>query len=164
MVWDSKWFSTWPAAARGWRRVDSDSRGLAETAELARADVAQVSTHTVVMMREFGGTGWAIYDAATGKKVKQQIGIQTRLFQRLQLIYLFTAGHRKSRSLDTLARKNGIDPVGLRRTVDAHNQGLASGAEDSAPKDRSSARLSRRGRSTRSIFRPGRRCSFRFPG
>ncbi|PRC48591.1 pyridine nucleotide-disulfide oxidoreductase, partial [Mycobacterium sp. ITM-2017-0098] len=92
------------------------------------------ATHSNVMMREFGGTGWAVYDAQTWKKIKSQIATQTQLFQRLQLIYLFTAGHRKSSSLAGLARKNGIDPTGLRRTVDAYNKGLADGTGDPARK------------------------------
>jgi 3-oxo-5alpha-steroid 4-dehydrogenase len=93
------------------------------------------ATHGNVMMREFGGAGWAIYDAKTWRRVKTQIRTQTQLFQRLQLIYLFTVGHRKSPTIEGLARKNGIDPVGLRRTVDAYNRGLASGAGDPARKD-----------------------------
>jgi 3-oxo-5alpha-steroid 4-dehydrogenase len=92
------------------------------------------ATHGNKMMREFGGTGWAVYDAQTWKKVRKQIRVQTQLFQRLQLIYLFTTGHKKSTSIEELARKNGIDPAGLRDTVDAYNKGLASGAGDPARK------------------------------
>jgi 3-oxo-5alpha-steroid 4-dehydrogenase len=92
------------------------------------------ATHGNVMMREFGGTGWAVYDAQTWRAVKRQIRTQTQLFQRLQLIYLFTTGHRRSHSIEDLARKNGIDPTGLRRTVNAYNNGLASGAGDPAHK------------------------------
>ena len=94
------------------------------------------ATHSNVLMRQFGGTGWAIYDAATWRKIKSQIVTQTQLFQRLQLIYLFTTGHRRSATLDGLARTNGIDPAGLRRTVDEYNDGLARGTGDPAHKDR----------------------------
>lgn len=94
------------------------------------------ATHSDVMMREFGGTGWAIYDAQTWQKIKSQIRTQTQLFQRLQLIYLFTTGHRKSSSIEGLARKNGIDPTGLRKTVDEYTEGLATGAGDPARKQR----------------------------
>lgn len=93
------------------------------------------ATHSTVMMREFGGTGWAIYDARTWAKIRGQVRTQTQLFQRLQLIYLFTTGHRKSSTLEGLARKNGIDPAGLRRTVDAYNSGIVSGTGDPAHKD-----------------------------
>ncbi|BBZ22674.1 FAD-binding protein [Mycolicibacter hiberniae] len=93
------------------------------------------ATHGNVLMREFDGVGWAIYDAATWQKVREQIREQTQLFQRLQLIYLFTLGHKKAPSLEGIARKNGIDPHGLRQTVDQYNAGLASGTGDPAHKD-----------------------------
>jgi 3-oxo-5alpha-steroid 4-dehydrogenase len=92
------------------------------------------ATHGNVMMREFGGKGWAIYDAQTWKKVKKQIRKQTQLFQRLQLIYLLSIGHQKSHSIEALARKNGIDPARLRLTVDAYNEGVTGGTGDPAHK------------------------------
>lgn len=88
------------------------------------------ATHGNVMMREFGGCGWAIYDAPTWQKVRAQIGEQTQLFQRLQLIYLFTVGHKKAATIEAIARKNGIDPAGLRRTFDEYRRGIDSGAGD----------------------------------
>ncbi|TQR86570.1 FAD-binding protein [Mycobacterium hodleri] len=94
------------------------------------------ATHGNVMMREFGGSGWAVYDARTWKKVREQIADQTQLFQRLQLVYLLTIGHEKADSIDELARKNGIDPAGLRRTVDGYNESLADGTGDPAHKQR----------------------------
>ncbi|OBB72738.1 FAD-binding protein [Mycobacterium sp. 852014-52144_SCH5372336] len=94
------------------------------------------ATHGNVMMREFGGAGWAIYDAPTWRKVKTQIREQTQLFQRLQLIYLFTIGHRKASTVEGIAGKNGIDPTGLRRTVEDYNRGIADGAGDPAHKER----------------------------
>lgn len=93
------------------------------------------ATHGNVMMREFGGAGWAIYDAPTWRKVKDQIREQTQLFQRLQLIYLFTLGHKKASTIEDIAVKNGIDPSGLRRTVDEYNHGIRSGAGDPAHKE-----------------------------
>jgi 3-oxo-5alpha-steroid 4-dehydrogenase len=93
------------------------------------------ATHGNVMMREHGGSGWAVYDAPTWRKVKDQIRSQTQLFQRLQLVYLFTVGHKKANSIEALAAKNGIDPAGLRRTVDAYNAGVGSGAGDPAHKE-----------------------------
>ncbi|KUI01186.1 pyridine nucleotide-disulfide oxidoreductase [Mycolicibacterium acapulense] len=93
------------------------------------------ASHGNVMMREFGGMGWAIYDAPTWRKMKKQIRDQTQVFQRLQLIYLFTVGHKKAHSIEDIAIENGIDPAGLRRTVDEYNHGIASGAGDPAHKD-----------------------------
>lgn len=93
------------------------------------------ATHGDVMMRCFGGAGWVVYDARTWRKVRAQIGDQTQLFQRLQLLYLLTVGHEKATSIEGLAAKNGIDPTGLRRTVDEYNAGILSGAGDPAHKD-----------------------------
>lgn len=98
------------------------------------------ATHGDVLMREFGGRGWAIYDAATWKKIHQQMRDQTHVFQRLQLAYLFTIGHKKAHSIDAIAERNGIDAAGLRRTVEEYNHGIASGAGDPAHKDRSLCR------------------------
>ena len=93
------------------------------------------ATHGNVMMREFGGTGWAIYDAATWRKIKAQIKDQTHVFQRLQIWYLRSIGHKKAASIEGIAEKNGIDVTGLRKTVDEYNRGIASGAGDPAHKD-----------------------------
>lgn len=93
------------------------------------------ATHGNVMMREFDGTGWAIYDAQTWKKVRDQINEQTQVFQRLQLVYLLTVGHKKAATIEEIAVKNGIDPVGLRSTVDAYHHGISSGAGDPARKE-----------------------------
>lgn len=93
------------------------------------------ATHGDVMMREFGGKGWAIYDAKTWRKVKKQIRDQTQLFQRLQLVYLFTVGHKKAHTIEDIAIRNGIDPAGLRRTVDEYNDGIVSGAGDPVHKE-----------------------------
>lgn len=93
------------------------------------------ATHGDVMMRQFGGTGWAIYDAPTWKKIRDQVNDQTQLFQRLQLLYLRTIGHKKALTIEGIAEKNGIDPKGLRRTVDAYTDGIISGAGDPARKD-----------------------------
>lgn len=98
------------------------------------------ATHGDVLMRTFGGIGWAIYDAETWRKVRGQIRTETQVFQRLQLIYLLTVGHRKARSIEDLAARNGIDPAGLRRTVDDYNSGLGRGAGDPAHKDASLCR------------------------
>ncbi|MGE2834724.1 FAD-binding protein [Mycobacterium sp. SMC-4] len=92
------------------------------------------AAHGEVMLRKFGGRGWAIYDAATWRKIRTQMKDQTQVFQRLQLWYLLSVGHKKAATVEELAAKNGIDPAGLRRTVDAYNDGIRSGAGDPAHK------------------------------
>lgn len=91
------------------------------------------ATHGNVMMREFGGSGWAVYDADNWKKARKQVWSQTQIFQKLQVLYLLTIGHKKARTLDALARKTGVDAAGLRATVQAYNAGIAAG-EDPAHK------------------------------
>ncbi|PJK19759.1 FAD-binding protein [Mycolicibacterium goodii] len=93
------------------------------------------AAHGNVLMREFGGTGWAIYDAATWRKISAQITEQTQVFQRLQIWYLRTIGHKKAATIEGIAAKNGIDAAALRKTVDEYNRGIASGAGDPAHKD-----------------------------
>lgn len=105
----------------------------ADGARIANEDLYG-ATHGDVLMRRFGGTGWAIYDAHTWRKIKTQISEQTQVFQRLQLLYLFTRGHKKAASIKALAGANGIYPAGLQRTVDAYNMGVESGTGDPAHK------------------------------
>lgn len=93
------------------------------------------ATHGNVMMREHGGKGWAVYDAVSWKKARKQFWTQTQIFQKLQAAFLFTIGHKKAGTLDSLAAKIGVDVVGLKRTVAAYNDGIASGAGDPAHKD-----------------------------
>lgn len=93
------------------------------------------ATHGDAMMRRFHGHGRVIYDARTWRKVRTQINDQTQIFQRLQLLYLLTVGHKKATSIEELAVKNGIDPAGLSRTVDDYNAGITSRAGDPAHKD-----------------------------
>lgn len=93
------------------------------------------ATHGNVMMREFGGSGWAFYDADTWKKARGQVSSQAQIFQKLQTIYLFSPiGRKKASSLEALAKKAGVDVRGLRETVDAYNRGIATGSGDPAHK------------------------------
>ncbi len=93
------------------------------------------ATHGNVMMRQFDGVGWAIYDAPTWRKVRKQVRDQTQVFQRLQLWYLRSVGHKRARTIEQIAAANGIDPRGLRATVDAYNRGIADGTGDPARKE-----------------------------
>ena len=92
------------------------------------------ATHGNVMMRQFGGRGWAIYDSSIWRKAFRQVPSQTQIFQKLMMVYQFTLGHMKAKSLGELAEKAGIDPKGLQATVDAYNKGITTGAGDPAHK------------------------------
>lgn len=93
------------------------------------------ATHGNVLMREFGGKGWAVFDSASWKKARGQFWRQTQIFQKAQAIYIFATGHQKARTLDELAAKMGVDASGLRSTVEAYNRGIADGTGDPAHKD-----------------------------
>lgn len=92
------------------------------------------ATHSNVLMREFGGKGWAILDANLWKKGKQQFWTQTQIFQKLQLLYILTLGHKRARTLESLATKIGVDQQELLKTVEAYNSGIHSGVGDPAHK------------------------------
>ena len=66
-------------------------------------------------MREFGGRGWAIYDARPWRKIKTQIKDQTQVFQRLQLWYLLTIGHKKAATIEAIAQRFAVDDNVVRR-------------------------------------------------
>ncbi|GLY66559.1 FAD-binding protein [Amycolatopsis taiwanensis] len=65
-----------------------------------------------------------ILDAA-----KSQLAGQTLWFQRWQANYLFTVGHLKAGNIEELATRTGIDPAGLRRTLDTYNADARSGKD-----------------------------------
>lgn len=92
------------------------------------------ATHGNVLMREFGGKGWAVYDADIWKKARGQFWTQTQIFHKLTATFTFTLGHKRARTLDALAGKMGVDAAGLQQTVAAYNAGITSAAGDPAHK------------------------------
>jgi 3-oxo-5alpha-steroid 4-dehydrogenase len=88
------------------------------------------ATHSAVLIDEHGGRGHLIVDHAIWTQARGQIRSQTLIFQAVQAIYLFTAGHRKAATLDVLARKIGVPPAGLTETIRAYNEGIRTGAGD----------------------------------
>ncbi|MBP3044228.1 FAD-binding protein [Arthrobacter jiangjiafuii] len=92
------------------------------------------ATHGDVLMRGFGGKGWAVYDAVSWGKSRRQFWSQTQIFQKLQAVFLFTIGHTSAKSVSALAAKIGVDPDGLHKSVEEYNMGIASGQGDPAHK------------------------------
>lgn len=92
------------------------------------------ATHGNVLMREFGGKGWAVYDADNWKKARGQYWTQTQIFHKLLATYTFTVGHKRARTLEALAAKMGVDPSRMGQTISAYNAGIASDAGDPAHK------------------------------
>lgn len=93
------------------------------------------ATHGNVLMREFGGKGWAVYDADNWKKARGQFWTQTQVFHKLTAAFTFTLGHKRAGTLEALAAKMGVDAAGMAQTISAYNSGIASGAGDPAHKE-----------------------------
>jgi 3-oxo-5alpha-steroid 4-dehydrogenase len=92
------------------------------------------ATHSEVLVRRFASRGFLILDADMWKRARSQLVTQTLLFQRAQLAWVFTVGHRKAHTLQELADKLGISPSGMVTTVNEYNHAMASGVEDPAHK------------------------------
>lgn len=82
------------------------------------------------MVKEHGGTGWMLADAALMSEAKRQLLSQTLWFQRAQAAALMFYGAARGRSLPEVARAAGIDPEGLQATVTAHNEAIDAGEAD----------------------------------
>lgn len=93
------------------------------------------ATHGNVLMRRFGGKGWAVYDADNWKKARRQFWTQTQIFHKLTAAFTFTLGHTRARTLEELATKTGVDPAAMMETVSAYNTGIASDSGDPAHKE-----------------------------
>lgn len=101
--------------ADGHRMVDESRYGAALGAAIADAP---------------GHRAWLLVDADLAARVRAQIGEQTVWFQRLQLERLLRIGSVSAPTVEEAATRAGIDPAGLRRTVDAHNEAIAQGLPD----------------------------------
>lgn len=93
---------------------------------------ARIGDH---IARQEGAKAYLVVDSRVLEEAKRQLPSQTLWFQRLQATYLFTVGHHKGADLEQAARRAGIDPEGLRRTVEAYNADARAGAPDRMGKD-----------------------------
>ncbi|MDJ0393375.1 FAD-binding protein [Rhodococcus sp. G-MC3] len=82
-----------------------------------------------VIVEKGEGRGWLLADADLVREAKKQLPLQSMWFQRVQNAGLMLTAKRAD-TIEDLARKVGIDPVGLRETVDRHNTAIASGSAD----------------------------------
>lgn len=80
-------------------------------------------------------SAYLIVDARMLADAKRQVPEQTLWFQRLQTTYLFSVGHEKGATVEQLARRVGIDPAGLARTIDRYNDDRRAGRPDLMEKD-----------------------------
>lgn len=88
------------------------------------------ATHSNVMVREYGANCRLVLDHNQWIKALKQVPSQSQIFHWAMSLYLYTLGHKRADTLEELAEKIGVDPAGLRKTVDEYNEGLANGTGD----------------------------------
>ncbi|MCP2299099.1 3-oxo-5alpha-steroid 4-dehydrogenase [Nocardia amikacinitolerans] len=81
------------------------------------------------LINEHEGKGWLLADARLMRTAIAQIRTQATWFQRGQFEVMRRNAVRGA-TLEAVAAKAGIDPAGLRATVDAHNAAIANGTPD----------------------------------
>ncbi|WP_181696033.1 FAD-binding protein [Nocardia sp. GTS18] len=99
----------------GSRMVDESRYGAALGAAIATAP---------------GHRAWLLVDAELAAEARTQIAGQSVWFQRMQTERLLRFGRTTGRTIEEAATRAGVDPAGLRATVDAHNQAIEQGAPD----------------------------------
>lgn len=76
-----------------------------------------------------GGHGWLLADADLVRDARKQLPSQSMWFQRVQNAGLMRTAQRGD-TIEAVARAAGIDPVGLRATVEKHNAAIESAGTD----------------------------------
>jgi 3-oxo-5alpha-steroid 4-dehydrogenase len=105
---------------RAGRRVGDESRYGAAIGE------AIVARHE--------GRAWLLADRDTVARARRELRRSTLWFQRLQALYLLTAGRVSAPTVAEVAARAGIDPAGLAATLAAYNAAAAAGQADPAGK------------------------------
>lgn len=82
------------------------------------------------MIEEHGGKGWILADDRLLKQARVDLAQQAIWFQRLQMEAMLRTDSVRGDTLDAVATKAGVDPVGLHQTVAAHNDAAANGMPD----------------------------------
>ncbi|WP_036527377.1 FAD-binding protein [Nocardia sp. CNY236] len=111
-----------PSAFTGAILVDADGRRVIDEtrygAAIGRALVA-----------EHGAKGWLLVDDVLMRRAIGQIAGEATWFQRMQFETMRRTAIRGA-TVEVAAAKAGIDPAGLRATVEAHNAAIDAGAPD----------------------------------
>ncbi|RCW44561.1 3-oxo-5alpha-steroid 4-dehydrogenase [Halopolyspora algeriensis] len=124
----SAWrFITPPSSLLGGALVDEAGRRVCDESRYGAA-LGQT------LVTEHGGRGWLLIDAQLRREAKRQLREQTVWFQRWQTRYLLAAGSTSGTTLEQVASRAGIDPAGLRATVEEHNTAARRGEADPAGK------------------------------
>ncbi|MDF3336849.1 FAD-binding protein [Mycolicibacterium septicum] len=82
------------------------------------------------MIQDHGGRGWILADRRLLDEARAQLPQQAIWFQRLQMEAMLRTDRVVGDTLETVAAKAGVDPAGLRATVEAHNAAAAAGLPD----------------------------------
>lgn len=101
--------------ARGQRMIDETRYGAA-------------IGHT--MIQGHGGRGWILADDELLEQARADLRTQAIWFQRLQMEAMLRTDRVRGATLEEVAAKAGVDPVGLRETVASHNAAAAAGRPD----------------------------------
>ncbi|MBF6421807.1 FAD-binding protein [Nocardia farcinica] len=111
-----------PSAFTGALLVDAEGRRVIDETRYGAA-----VGHKLV--NEHDGLGWVLADDERMRLGIAQMRTQPAWFQRAQFEVMRRKAIRGA-TLEGAARKAGIDPAGLRATVEAHNAAIAAGAPD----------------------------------
>lgn len=82
------------------------------------------------MIQEHDGQGWILNDQRLLKQARVELPQQAIWFQRLQMEAMLRTARVQANTLQEVAAKAGIDPMGLCQTVAAHNSAAAAGLPD----------------------------------
>ncbi|MGV9748951.1 FAD-binding protein [Nocardia farcinica] len=111
-----------PSAFTGALLVDAEGRRVIDETRYGAA-----VGHKLV--NEHDGLGWVLADDERMRLGIAQMRTQPAWFQRAQFEVMRRKAIRGA-TVEDAARKAGIDPAGLRATVEAHNAAIAAGAPD----------------------------------
>ncbi len=111
----SAFFGALAVTAEGDRMIDESRYGAALGAAIAAAP---------------GHRAWLLVDAELGAEARAQLGGQSVWFQRMQTERLLRLGSVRGRTIEEVATRAGVDPAGLRATVDAHNHAIERDSPD----------------------------------
>jgi 3-oxo-5alpha-steroid 4-dehydrogenase len=73
------------------------------------------------LIEDHGSKGWLLVDAPTVADARRDTKAQSQWFQGLQLRYLLRRGRVTGATVEEAARKAGVDPQGLRASVEAYH-------------------------------------------
>ncbi|WP_370961168.1 FAD-binding protein [Amycolatopsis sp. cg9] len=110
----SAWrFITPPSAFLGGIIVDAAGRRVIDESRYGAAVGEK-------LIEEHGSKGWLLVDAPIVAEARRDTKAQSQWFQGLQLRYLLRRGRVTGATVEEAARKAGVDPQGLRASVEAY--------------------------------------------